>query len=92
MGNIGGSFVCLVCRGSSTLALVTSGELSKVTVVVTLPVKFKNKRRMMSENVSVGQVHEALIENDRVENLTSCSRTPWIHQLGTWGSKTHQEP
>jgi hypothetical protein len=38
LSNIGGALISIVGSGGSTLALLTRGELSKVTVVVTLPV------------------------------------------------------
>jgi len=39
LGNVGGSFVGIVCLGGSILSLVANGKLCKVTVVISLPLE-----------------------------------------------------
>lgn len=89
--NLSSGLVGLERSIGSTLAVVANGKLSKVTVVVTLPVGVRKGR--LEPRITLGGIvlsKDCLKKSAR--KLTSCGRRPWTRRSGQRGSSACREP
>lgn len=77
--------VGFMSSGGSNLALLTRGKLSKVPVIVTLPVEQKSAHLRRKEPPSI-KAPRSIDDSQH----TFCGRKPWTRQIRLWGSETRR--